>query len=131
MNLFLGTDICEVERIKNLYEKYGEKFLNKVFTPDEISYCFSQKKQNLTSLAARYAAKESLAKALGTGINGLGWSQGINFLDVEVIKETNGSIAIKLHNAAQIIADDKNIKKWAVSISHEKNYVVSTIIGYD
>lgn len=130
MNIFLGTDICEIERIKLLHDKYGEKFLNKVFTKQEIEYCFSKKSGYASSLAVRFATKEAVSKALGVGLNGLGWGKGIDCLDVELVHDKNSNIGLKLYNNAKNIEGDKNIKNWAVSVSHGKDYAVSTVIGY-
>src|ERR1035437_6687865 len=107
MNIFLGTDICEIERIQLLHEKYGQKFLQKIFTSSEIEYCLSKKKKCDSSIAARFASKEALSKALGVGLNGLGWNKGVDFLDIEIIREKNGNISLKLYNNAKKIENER------------------------
>lgn len=131
MNLFLGTDICEIYRIQNLLDKYGDKFLKKIFTENEIKYAMSKKFGAAASLSARYAAKEAVSKALGVGLNGIGWSNGIDFSDVEVLRLENGSIYLSLHNKAKFFEEKCGIKQWTISFSHGKDYAVATVIGYD
>lgn len=130
MSIFIGTDICEISRIEKLHKKYGKKFLKKIFTENEINYCLSKKRTCSSSLTARFATKEAVSKALGAGLNGLGWKKGLNFLDIEIIRNENGNIGLKLHNSAKKLEEKKKIKNWAVSISHGKDYAVSTVIGY-
>lgn len=130
MKIFLGTDICETSRIQSLYEKYGEKFLRKIFTDTEKQYCFSNKRNTFKSLAARFAAKEAVSKALETGINGPGWDKGIDFKDVEVIRAEAGSITLALSGKALAEAQKKSITNWTISVSHSENYATATVIGY-
>lgn len=129
MDLFLGTDICEIDRIQLLYEKYGEKFLKRTFTDDEIKYCLSKPRQTASRLAVRFATKEAASKALGVGINKLGWNKGINWKDVELIRHTNGNVTLKLSNKAREIEQKLKITKWTVSVSHSKHDAISTVIG--
>lgn len=130
MNIYLGTDLCEVERIKKIHLKYKELFLNKIYTTNEINYCKSKPKGFYESLAARYAVKEAVSKALNSGINGIGWNKGINFKDVELLRSNNGNISIKLEGHAFKIAQNLNITSWAVSISHTDTIANATVIGY-
>ena len=76
--LSTGVDIIEIDRVRQVLERYGQRFLNRIFTPDEIAYC----RDRAPNLAARFAAKEATMKALGTGIRGVGWK------DIEVIRPT-------------------------------------------
>ncbi|EKE04586.1 MAG: hypothetical protein ACD_20C00046G0007 [uncultured bacterium] len=130
MKLFLGTDICEIDRIQSLYDKYGEKFLKKTYTDAEISYCLSRPKLIAQRLAVRFAAKEAASKALGVGINKLGWSRGINWKDIELVRSEKGSVEIKLYDKARNFAEELGITNWAVSVSHSKDNAISTVIGY-
>jgi holo-[acyl-carrier protein] synthase len=130
MKIFLGNDIIEIERIANAYQKYGEKFLNKTFTEDEIKYAVSSSKNTASRLAVRFAVKEAVSKALGVGINRIGWSFGINWKDVEVVRELNGSINIQLSGKAKELEQKLGITKWEVSVSHSHTDALSTVIGY-
>ena len=112
-NLFIGTDIVEIERIKNSIEKYGLKFIEKIYTPREIKYC--QNKENCyTHFAGRFAAKESIKKAIFSSkiIN------QIDFKSIEILNDSHGVPIVKMNETFKI----KNPK---LSISHEKNYAVA------
>ena len=130
MKLFLGTDICEIERIQAVYEKYGEKFLKKTFTEKETEYCLKNPKHTSSRLAVRFAAKEAVSKALGVGINKLGWNKGVDWKDIEVLSVQNGALALKLYNKACELEKKLGITSWSVSVSHSKRDAVATVIGY-
>ena len=128
--IFLGTDICEIDRIQTIYDKYGEKFLKRTFTEGEIKYCINNPKQIASRLAVRFATKEAVSKALGVGINKIGWNKGVDWKDIEVLRNPNGGLSIKLYNKAKIFEEKLEIKYWAVSVSHSKRDAISTVIGY-
>lgn len=96
MDFSLGTDLIEVKRIKKALRRWGDRFLNRVFTPDEIKYC-KRKKSPEMSLAGRFAAKEAAMKALGTGLSG-----GVSWKDFEVVSGPRGRPEMRL---------SENIKK--------------------
>lgn len=130
MKIFLGSDICEIERIKETFEKYGQRFLNKTFTETEIKYCLSNPKLIAQRLAVRFATKEAVSKALGVGINKLGWSRGINWKDAEVIRGQHGAVEVKLSGKAKELEQELGINEWTISVSHSKKDAISTVIGY-
>lgn len=130
MHLILGTDICEIERIQEIYNKYGNKFLEKIFTSGEINYCLSIPKNTASRLAVRFAAKEAASKALGVGINKLGWNKGVDWKDIELVRNHDNAVNIKLYNKAKKLEEKLGIKNWIVSVSHSRNNAVSTVIGY-
>ena len=86
-----GVDIIEIWRVGQVLERYGQRFLDRVFTPGEIAYCRGRPH----NLAARFAAKEAVMKALGTGVRGVGWK------DIEVVRQDSGAPAILLHKRAK------------------------------
>lgn len=117
----IGTDVIEIERVKNQLEKVpGLK--EKVFTPDEIIYCESKKRYE-QHYSARFAAKEAFFKALGTG-----WSEGLAYIEVEIFNLENGKPEINLYGKSKEIADKKGIKKIFVSISHIKEMANAMVI---
>lgn len=117
-----GVDIIEVERVKRAVKRWGDTFLKKIFTDNEIDY--SQKRRfAYQHLAARFAAKEAVLKAFGGG-----WSRSLPWKDVEIINDKNGKPNIRLHGEAKRIYDKKSIEKIAVSMSHTKNYAVASAI---
>lgn len=129
-NLLLGIDICQISRIENAYKKFGSKFLKKTFTQDEIDYCLSSKKRLYDRLSVRFAMKEAVSKALGVGINSLGWDKGINWKDVEIFKQnSHGAISVKLHGKAKKLAHLKNISHWQTSVSHMGDYAIAEAIA--
>ena len=112
-NFFIGTDIVEIERIKNSIDKYGLKFIEKIYTPREIKYC--QNKENCyPHFAGRFAAKESIKKAIFSSkiIN------QIDFKSIEILNDSNGVPVVKMNETLKI----KNLQ---LSISHEKKYAVA------
>lgn len=109
----LGIDIIEIERIKNaVSSETGDRFLEKVYTPNEIAYCKSETGFRFNSLASRFAAKEAVAKALGTGIREFTWT------DIEIKNDEMGKPNIILHNKAEEHAKKLKVKKIHVSLSH-------------
>ena len=117
--LGIGTDITEVARISDMLNKHGDLFLQRVFTAAEIDYCVPRKAKS-QHLAGRFAAKEAVLKALGTG-----WSQGIHWTDIEVINEPGGKPVVELHNAAASVAAQAGIRQVLISISHVKETAVA------
>ena len=108
----LGTDITECLRIARMIERHGELFVNRVYTPEEICYC-QQRKQATQHFAGRWAAKEAVLKALGTG-----WRRGISWRDVEVRNEVGGKPILLLRGGALEAAEQLGIKQVLISISH-------------
>ena len=122
MVIGIGIDIIEIDRIKSNVEKYGDEFLNKVFTPNEIEYCMP-KTNKYQHLAARYAAKEAVYKALATG-----WQEGLSWQDVEITNEPTGMpIANVSRKLKKFFSTDKELK---ISMSHSRNYVTCVAIIY-
>jgi holo-[acyl-carrier protein] synthase len=112
----IGFDIVETARIKQALEKFGDRFLKRIFLPAEVAYCQSMKFPEL-HLAARFAAKEALSKAFGTGIG-----KTIGWRDLEIVKRMSGEPEVVLHGGAERLAIKLGIKQVLVSLSHTKNY---------
>ncbi|MGC9362838.1 MAG: holo-ACP synthase [Candidatus Syntrophosphaera sp.] len=117
----IGSDIVRVERIRRLLEKYPS-FTQRVFTPGEIAYC-AGKADAAQSYAARFAAKEAMMKALGTG-----WDRGVNFRDIEVAKGATGRPGIRLHGRAGEIRQELGIGAIHLSLSHEREYALAFVV---
>jgi holo-[acyl-carrier protein] synthase len=117
-----GIDLAEVPRIAAAIERFGERFLRRVFTADEIRYCES--KANRTErYAARFAAKEAALKAIGTG-----WKRGVAWTDVEVRREPGGRPTIAFHGKAAEFAAQLGVKHVALSITHTKENAMAQVI---
>jgi holo-[acyl-carrier protein] synthase len=122
MLLGTGIDIIEVERIRASHERFGERFLNRVLLPDEIRYCLSHK-EPAPFLAARFAAKEAISKAFGTGIGAqLSWQ------DMEVGRKASGEPFVILHGGGQKLLEARGGHRMLISLSHTQNYACAVAI---
>jgi holo-[acyl-carrier protein] synthase len=119
----IGTDIIECLRIAQMIERHGELFLTRVFTPREIEYC-SSRKAATQHYAGRWAAKESILKALGTG-----WSHGIRWCDMEIRNDAAGKPSVALGGGARDICERLGIGDMLVSISHCRAYATALAIA--
>lgn len=117
-----GIDIAEVPRIAESMERFGERFLRRIYTEGEIQYCDS-KANRAERYAARFAAKEAAMKALGTG-----WSRGVRWRDIEVVRQPGGRPTIKFHGKAQEFAVKLNTKNIALSLSHTPAQAIASVI---
>jgi holo-[acyl-carrier protein] synthase len=118
----MGIDIAEVPRIKAVIEVQKERFLRRVYTPDEVAYC-EQFKNKYERYAGRFAVKEAAMKALGTG-----WSRGVRWVDVEVVRQRGGRPTLSLKGEAKKIADGLGVKSIAVSITHTAEQALAQVI---
>src|ERR1017187_1131992 len=122
MILGVGIDIIEVARIESSYERFGERFLDRILLPGEISYCLSHKKPG-PFLAARFAAKEAISKAFGTGIGAqLGWQ------DMEVCRKESGEPFVVLHGKGRKLFEERGAKNLLISLSHTEIYATAVAI---
>jgi holo-[acyl-carrier protein] synthase len=118
----MGIDVAEVKRIQAVMESQKERFLRRVYTPEEIAYC-EQFKNKFERYAGRFAAKEAAMKALGTG-----WSRGVRWVDVEVVRKRGGRPTISLKGEAKKIADALGVKNIALSITHTAEQAIAQVI---
>ncbi len=117
-----GVDIIEIERVRQAIDRHGDRFLQRVYTAGELACCG----QRVESLAARFAAKEAVAKALGTGI----WRNGVNWVDIEVIKDIEtGAPQLHLHGAAATVAARAELRTWSVSLSHDRTRSIAMVVA--
>ena len=122
MILGLGTDSVEVARIQAAFEKSGEGFLKRILLPGELSYCVAYKTP-APHLAVRFAAKEAVSKAFGTGIGGqLGW------LDIEVCRKPGGEPFVVLHGKGKKLFVERGAKQLLISLSHTENYAAAVAV---
>jgi len=118
----MGIDIAEVKRIREVFESQGERFARRVYTETESAYC-KQFKNKYERYAGRFAAKEAAMKALGTG-----WSRGVRWVDVEVVRQRGGRPTLVLHGEARKIADRLGVKSIAISITHTSEQAFAQVI---
>jgi holo-[acyl-carrier protein] synthase len=122
MILGVGIDIIEVARIAASHERFGDRFLNRILLPDEIAYCLSHKAP-APHLAARFAAKEAISKAFGTGIGAeLGWR------DMEVGRKPSGEPFVILHEAGQKLIKARGGRAVLISLSHTQGHATAVAI---
>lgn len=118
----IGSDIVKISRIEKLAERYCTRFLERIFTEDEISYA-SAKARPALHFAARFAAKEAFVKALGSGLR-----QGLNWSDIEIINDDLGKPQFKLHNHARIASQKlKNPSAW-LTLTHEQEFALAFVV---
>jgi holo-[acyl-carrier protein] synthase len=119
MVLGLGTDLIEIERIQASMDRFGERFLERVFTAGEIAYCM-RKKQSAESFAARFAAKEAGAKALGTGI-----SRGVSWKEIEVRREMGQRPTLHFSGRAGELAAAMGVRRVQLTLSHSRTLAIA------
>lgn len=119
--LYSGVDLVEIARVWAAIVRHKERFLERVFTPREIAQC----SERMESLAARFAAKEATAKALGTGI----WRHGIGWTDIEVVRLEHGAPSLHLHGAARERARQLGWSTWTVSLSHDRDRAIAFVVA--
>jgi holo-[acyl-carrier protein] synthase len=117
--LATGVDIIEIDRIERSINRFGDKMRNRIFTPQEQTYCAGK----LPSLAGRYAIKEAVSKALGTGIG------DVNFTDIEVVNDERGKPELVLHHNAKLLAEQLGLTQWSISISHTNTHAIGFAVA--
>lgn len=123
MVLGVGVDVVEVERLRKLIARHGRRFLRRVFTAREIAWC-GRRAQPEVHYAARFAAKEAVLKALGTG-----WSEGLAFTQVEVRRARSGAPSVVLTGAARARARKAGAARFHLSLSHDAGVAVAFVLA--
>jgi len=118
----LGLDIAEIDRIEAAITRHGASLIERLFTPDEVSYC-EKYKNRYERYAARFAVKEAAMKALGTG-----WRYGVRWRDIEVTREPGGKPGLRLDGVARAFADRLGVRQISVSITHSGNLALAQVI---
>ncbi|MEM7386239.1 MAG: holo-ACP synthase [Verrucomicrobiota bacterium] len=121
----IGVDVVETERVERAITRYEDRFEQRVFTEGESSYCRSFKgKACWNAFAARFAAKEAISKALGTGVG-----PDFNWIDLEIIKEESGKPLAVLHDGAADLAKKLGVSNVLISLSHSEHYAVAQAVA--
>jgi holo-[acyl-carrier protein] synthase len=116
----VGVDIIEIERVRRVLKRHPERFLERVFTPEEVAYC----RGRISELAARFAAKEAVMKALGTGARGVAWRE------IEILPDNRGKPLIYLYGGAERRAREIGLDGLDVSLSHSRDSAVAMVVGH-
>jgi holo-[acyl-carrier protein] synthase len=117
-----GVDLIEIERIAQSIERYGDRFLRRVFTDQEIAYC-SRKRDSAESFAARFAAKEAAAKALGTGI-----SRGVTWNEFQVTRKPGDRPTLELRGRAALLASELGVRNISLSLTHTATLAMASVM---
>lgn len=115
----IGIDIIEIDRIELVIKKWGRRFLSRIYTEAELKICEGR----VSSLAARFAAKEAIMKVLGTG------AKGVNWREIEILADTRGKPLVRLCGKAESRAKELNLSDFSVSLSDTRRYAVAAAIG--
>jgi holo-[acyl-carrier protein] synthase len=114
-----GVDIIEIDRVADVLARHGDRFLNRVYTADEIAHC----RGRISELAARFAAKEAVMKALGTGVRGVSWR------DIEILPNRRGKPLVFLYNRGAARAERIQLRGLEVSLTHSREYAIAMVVG--
>ena len=118
----IGVDIVDIRRVRGVLERQGDRFVRRVFTAAEQDYCRAHRDPS-PYFAARFAAKEALFKALGTG-----WAQGVTWLDAEVQRQESGAPRLLITGRARKLADQRGARRTHVSLSHSEEAAIAVVI---
>jgi len=119
-----GIDLCGVERIRRMIADHGDRFLGRTYTEAEVAYARRRKKGFEETLAGRFAAKEAVMKALGTG-----WREGVEFRGIEILNEPSGKPYVVLHGTTLAKAEALGVTAWSVSITHTEDLAVASAVA--
>lgn len=114
-----GVDLIEVERVRRAAERYGERFLSRVFCEPE----WRANEGRYPELAARFAAKEAVSKALGTGIGDVGWTE------IEIVQDERGMPAVRLSGAAADLAAQLGLEEWSLTLTHTHEHAIAFVVA--
>lgn len=115
----VGVDLVNISRVEAALARWGERFLRRVYTPAELAFC----RGRAPELAVRFAGKEAVSKALGTGLRGVAWRE------IEILANTRGAPSLFLYGRARTLAEFLEIREWAISLSHSRDYAIASVIG--
>ena len=116
---YIGVDIIEIARIQKAVERWGDRFLRRVYTESELK----RYRESPSSLAVRFAGKEAVVKALGTSEGGIGWK------DIEILAEPAGRPVVNLYRRAKECADGLGLAGMTISLSHSRDYAIAFVVG--
>jgi holo-[acyl-carrier protein] synthase len=117
-DLRTGVDLIEIDRFTAAFLQYKQRLLQRLFTPRELS----ENGENMASLAARFAAKEAVSKAFGTGIGAISWH------DIEICRGDSGEPVLHLYGAAQRLAEEQHLNTWSLSLSHTQKHAIAFVV---
>ena len=117
--LCTGVDIIEITRIEKAMNRWGKRFLHRIYTRPELNLC----REKPQALAVRFAGKEAVMKALGTGVRGISWR------DIEILSLPSGKPRVQLNDRAKHKAQELGLNRLEISLSHSREYAIATVVG--
>jgi len=118
----IGIDLVKISRLEKITQRWGDRFLNRVFTPSERDYCLQRKRPHI-HFSARFALKEAALKALGTGLR-----EGISWKEVETVNDPNGKPGLRLYGKTGRLAEAHQVSKTFASMTHDHDYAIAQVI---
>ncbi len=115
----VGVDVIEIDRIADVIARHGDRFLNRIYTEDEVTHC----RGRVAELAARFAAKEAVMKALGTGVRGISWRE------IEVLPNRRGKPLVFLYGKADRRAKEIELRGLEISLTHSRQFAIASVVG--
>jgi holo-[acyl-carrier protein] synthase len=119
MNLRTGVDLIEIERVAGILDRRGQRYLERIYTPAELLLCG----ERIESLAVRFAAKEAVAKVLGSGIGDVSWQE------IEILHDEHKAPVLFLHGKATQIAGKLGLRNWSISLSHSQDLAIAFVVA--
>ncbi len=119
LSLRTGVDLIEIERFTSVFRRYKQRLLQRLFTFTELE----ENGENMASLAVRFAAKEAVSKAFGTGIGRIAWH------DIEICRGASGEPILHLHGAARRLANEQHLDSWSLSLSHTQEHAIAFVVA--
>jgi holo-[acyl-carrier protein] synthase len=126
MALSVGVDLVELDRFQRALDRHGQRFLDRIYTHDELNLY----RERVPELAARFAAKEAVSKALGVGLRHIS-PHGIGWQEVEILPDRLGKPGVKLCGRALALAEEQGLSQWAISLSHSRDSAVAFVVASD
>jgi len=120
----IGSDLCQISRIADVLERRGEGFCARVFTDEERAYCDRRQRSRPNHYAGRFAVKEAVMKALGTG-----WRSGVRWVDIETLREPGQAPTIQLHGRSAELARERGIDRWHLTITHDAGLALAFVVA--
>jgi holo-[acyl-carrier protein] synthase len=120
----LGLDLTRIERLEETVARRGDRFLERVFTPAERAYCEARARRRFTHYAGRFAVKEAVMKALGTG-----WAKGVRWQDIEIVRAPGAAPELALHGRSAAIAAERGIARFHITITHDAGIAAAVAVA--
>ncbi len=124
MIVSLGLDLTRIERLEETVARRGDRFLERVFTEGERSYCEARARRRFTHYAGRFAVKEAVMKVLGTG-----WARGVRWRDIEVVRAPGAAPTVQLHGRSAAIAAERGIARIHITITHDAGIAAAVAVA--